>query len=89
MKTIIRVTTIAIKFSDRWTVDTYPRIGAKNDRTFVESFMDEYAGNDIVEVKILESEDFEFEINTFSDAENISKNLLEIVPGINQTFLNY
>lgn len=89
MKMTLRVTTFAVKFEDRWTISTYARMNAKNDKTFANDFMTDYDGNGIVDVKILESEDFEYEINTFEDMENITKNLDEVKEGINHTILNY
>lgn len=89
MKMTLRVTTFAIKFEDHWTVDTYARMNAKNDKTFAQEFMKDYEGNGILDVKILESENFEYEINTFTDLECITKNLEEVKEGINHTILNY
>ena len=89
MKMTIKVTTIAIKFEDHWTVDTYARNNAKNDKNFVSDFMNEYAGNGIIEMNILETEELYFEIDRWDFLDSIWNALDKKYPNLNRTILNY
>lgn len=91
MRTEVRITTIAIKLEGKWVLDTYCRIGNLNDKKFVENFMNEYAGNGIDEIKILETEVQEFYCDTLKDNTDMY-NALEIMIDDrdgNHTILNY
>ena len=91
MRTEVRITTIAIKLEGKWVIDTYCRIGNLNDKKFIENFMNEYAGNGIDEVKILETEVQEFECNTLKDTTEmyVALELMIDERDGNTTILNY
>jgi hypothetical protein len=91
MRVEVRITTIAIKLEGKWVLDTYCRIGNLNDKKFVENFMNEYAGNGIDEVKILETEVQEFYNDTIHEATNMYNALEDLMNDRdgNHTILNY
>lgn len=91
MRVEVRITTIAIKLEGKWVLDTYCRIGNLNDKKFIENFMNEYAGNGIDEVKILETEVQEFYCDTLHDNTcmyNALEDMINDRDG-NTTILNY
>ena len=55
---IIETITIAIKFDFGWSIDTYTRWLTSKDKytnkVFIDKFMEDYQGNGIEEVKVLE-----------------------------------
>lgn len=88
----INVITIAIKFDFGWSIDTYTRwLSGKDKDTnkkFILNFMNEYAGNGIEEVKVLEvSEDMY--ASTMIEAEAIIDDVRKKYEKINETILNY
>lgn len=89
----VKVMTIAIKFDFGWTIGTYARIPSANkfatDKAFIELFEEEYQGNGIEEVKILDSWTNTYINGTFKEYEAMFKHLREIFENINESILNY
>ena len=87
----VNVTTIAMKmrFNDgiKWVTDTYTRLNPK--KNFIENFMNEYAGNGIEEIKILDNWENEYSIETLDCFSTIESHIKECFPEINTTVLNY
>lgn len=82
----MKLTTILMKLEGEWVLDTYPRSGNSNDKKFVERFMEEYSGNGIDDLRVLETKEFHFdyiyELEMFIN--NVKDN-----NKINTTILNY
>ena len=82
----MRLTTILMKLEGEWVLDIYPRSGNSNDKKFVERFMEEYSGNGIDELRVIETKEFHFDYLVDLEAfiEDVMAN-----GKINTTILNY
>ena len=92
MTITITITTICMKMDDsngkyHYTVDTYPRINAGAD--FEERFMQEYAGNGIESITVLQSDKRVFFIDTLRDVETVVHELRKQYDTLNETILDY
>ena len=97
----VNVTTIAMKMTfshydydtdqttetTEWVVDTYTRINPK--KNFIENFMNEYSGNGIEQVKIIDEWENEYPVETLGCFSTIENHIKSQFDKINETVLNY
>lgn len=87
----VSVTTIAMyaNFGDgyKWSIDTYVRTNPT--KNFIENFMNDYAGNGIEKVRIVEEWKNEYYIENLNSFSTMIKHLRENFENLNETILNY
>ena len=87
-----KITTIALNLENKWVVDTYARIGTDlNDKKFIERFNNEYQGNGIENIKILESKELDYDFYTITDYLRAINSIMDKLTEIdgNYTVLDY
>ena len=90
MKINLTVTTFAMQWNDgHWSVDTYVRTKKTSDKSFIEKWMSEYSGNGIQQIRILDNNDFEYEIDLLYQLDEIYDSIKENYGNINETLLDY
>lgn len=87
----VNVTTIAMymNFGDcyKWVIDTYARFNPK--KNFIENFMNEYAGNGIEKIKIVDEWTNEYPIENLNDYKVMVDHIHECFSDMNDTILDY
>ena len=89
---IIETITIAIKFDFGWSIDTYTRwLSSKDKNTnkvFIDKFMEDYQGNGIEKVQVLEVGEPIY-CNNMVEIEGAIDDLRKNNKDLNETILNY
>ena len=90
IKINLTVTTIAMQWDDgNWSVDTYVRTNKSSEKKFIEKWMNVYSGNGIQKIKILDNNDFEYEINELYEFRQIYDSIKELYGKIDESLLDF